>query len=219
MSQGPGPFTRRYNELAGTDLGRLAGISDGIFSVGMTLLVLGLGIQSLRGSSTTEGELWQYVQGLGPRFLVYTLSFMTLGIFWIGQGTQMSQLAKSNRHYAWIHLAFLFAVTLVPFSTALLANFWWLKVALVEYWLNIVLLGFMLLFAVEYGVRAHLFPSDREREVLRLIRGRVWIAQSFYALAVALSLVFHTTLVSIAGILLIQLNYVLAPRIPFLDRF
>ncbi|HET7421143.1 MAG TPA: TMEM175 family protein [Candidatus Dormibacteraeota bacterium] len=213
------PGLRRYNELAGTDIGRLAGISDGIFAVGMTLLVLGLGVQALSGRSTTESELWDFLRGLGPSFLVYTLSFMTLGIFWVGQGSQMSQLVRSNRHYSWIHLAFLFAVTLVPFSTALLAHFWWLKVALVEYWLNIVLLGFMLLFSAEYGIRAHLFPPERERDVVRLIRGRVWIAQVLYALAVALSVVFQTTLVSIAGILLIQLNYVLAPRIPFLERF
>lgn len=212
-------LTRRYNEMAGTDLGRLAGISDGIFSVGMTLLVLGLGVEALHGSGTTQGELWQYLQRLAPRFLVYTLSFMTLGIFWVGQGTQMGQLVRVDRHYSWIQLTFLFAVTLVPFSTGLLANFWWLKLALVEYWLNIVLLGLMLVLAFEYGLRAGLFPPERQREIARLIRGRVWIAQALYALAVALSLVVPTTLVGIAGILLVQLNYVLAPRIPILDRF
>ena len=219
MNLPAGPIRRRYNELAGNDVGRLAGISDGIFSVGMTLLVLGLGVDTLRGPATTQGELWAYVQGLAPRFLVYILSFMTLGIFWIGQGTQISQLVRGNRHYAWLQLGFLFAVTLVPFSTALLANFWWLKLALVEYWLNIVLLGFMLLLSFEYGLRAGLFPPERRAEIAGLIRGRVWIAQGLYAVAVALCLVVPTTLVSIAAILLIQLNYVLAPRIPFLERF
>jgi uncharacterized membrane protein len=36
---------RRFNEFAGTNLDRLAGISDGIFAVSMTLLVLGLSVQ------------------------------------------------------------------------------------------------------------------------------------------------------------------------------
>jgi hypothetical protein len=35
--------------------------------------------------------------------------------------------------------------------------------ALVEYWLNIVLLGFMLLAGIEYGHRAHLFQEAGER--------------------------------------------------------
>lgn len=213
------PAIRRYNELAGNDVGRLAGISDGIFSVGMTLLVLGLGVKTLGGAHTTEADLWQFLRGLGPSFLVYTMSFMTLGIFWVGQSAQVAQLVRSNRHYTWMQLAFLFAVTLVPFSTAVLANFWWLRLALVEYWLNIVLLGLMLVLSFEYGLRAGLFPPERQKEIARLIRGRVWIAQALYAIAVGLSLVLPTTLVSIAAILLIQLNYVVAPRIPILDRF
>jgi uncharacterized membrane protein len=208
---------RRYNELAGTSLDRLAGISDGIFSVGMTLLVLGLALPVFV-SKPTEADLWRALVDLGPSVLIYTLSFMTLGIFWVGQSTQMGQLVRSNRHYSWIQLTFLFAVTLLPFSTALLAHFPTLKVALVEYWLNIVLLGFILLGALEYGLRAHLFEESRQHEIARVVRGRILIAQALYAFATALSILFPTW-VSIALIVLIQLNYVIAPRIPILHRF
>ena len=218
MSQTPGQRRRRFNEFAGTSLDRLGGISDGIFSVGMTLLVLGLVVPALKGSLTNESQLWDFLKSLAPHVLVYTMSFITLGIFWVGQGTQLSSLERSNRHYTWIQLAFLFAVTLVPFSTALLANFYWLRVALFEYWLNIVLLGFTLLASLEYGLRAHLFKETAQREVPRLMRGRIFIAQSLYGAAALLCLVFPTW-VSIALIVLVQLNYVLAPRIPILDRF
>lgn len=208
---------RRYNELAGTSLGRLAGISDGIFSVGMTLLVLQIAVPAL-SSNATEGDLVKELLNLRTSALVYALSFMTLGIFWLGQGTQMSQLARSDRHYTWIQLTFLFAVTLVPFSTALLAHNSQLKAALVEYWLNIVLLGVALLAGAEYAYRAQLFEDASAKEVMYRIRGRIYIAQVLYLLAVALSLVFPTW-VSIAVIILIQLNYVFAPPIPFLKRF
>lgn len=215
MSSQPGP-PRRLADLSGTSPDRLSGISDGIFSVGMTLLVLGLMVGQLHAN--TEGELWTALKGLGPNVLIYTMSFMTLGIFWLGQGTQLSHLARSNRHYVWIHLVFLFAVTMVPFSTLLLAHFYWLKVALVEYWLNIVLLGGTLWVALEYGLRANLFQEENRREIAFLMRGRILIAQSLYAVATLLSVVFPTW-VSIALIVLIQLNYVLALRIPILNRF
>jgi len=208
---------RRLADLSGTDPARISGISDGIFSVGMTLLVLGLLVPAFT-SPPTEGELWNKLVGLAPHVLVYTMSFITLGIFWLGQGTQISRLARSNRHYQWIQLGFLFCVTLVPFSTALLANFYWLRVALVEYWLNIVLLGASLLAALEYGLHANLFEEEGRGEMVHLMRGRILIAQSLYAGATLLSVVFPTW-VSIALIVLIQLNYVLAPRIPFLYRF
>ncbi len=208
---------RRYNELAGTSLDRLAGISDGIFAVSMTLLVLNLAVPILEPSAS-NGDLWQALLGLSPSLLIYTMSFMTLGIFWVGQGTQLSQLARSNRHFAWIQLVLLFAVTLVPFSTALLAHYPALTLALLEYWLNIVLLGMTLLVGIEYGTRAHLFHDATVRELTHVVRGRILIAQGLYAIVTATSLVFPTW-VSIALIVLIQLNYVLAPRIPFLERF
>jgi uncharacterized membrane protein len=218
VSQTPGT-RRRLADLSGTSPDRLSGISDGIFSVGMTLLlVLGLAVPVLNGAGTTEAQLWDGLQKLGPSLLVYTLSFMTLGIFWLGQGTQLAHLARSNRNYMWIHLLFLFAVTLVPFSTLLLARYYWLRIALIEYWLNIVLLGGALLWGLLYGLRANLFREEGRAEMAHLMRGRILIAQSLYAIATALCLIFPTW-VSIALIVLIQLNYVLAPRIPGLQRF
>jgi len=206
----------RFNEFAGTSLDRLAGISDGIFSVGMTLLVLGLAVPML--TVRTEGDLWQALQRLGPNALVYMMSFMTLGIFWVGQGTQLHLLARSNRNYSWLQLAFLLAVTLVPFSTGLLARFPTFRVALVEYWLNIVLLGMTLLAGLEYGLRAGLYKATDMPEAARLMRGRILIAQSLYAIATA-TCIFAPTWVSIALIFVVQLNYVIAPRIPILHRF
>ena len=217
MGQTPGP-RRIFNQFAGTSIDRVAGISDGIFSVGMTLLVLGLAVPSLTAATSTDSGLANALASLGPNVLVYVMSFMTLGIFWVGQSTQIGHLARSDRHYVWIQLAFLLAVTLVPFSTALLARFPTLRLALVEYWLNIVLLGGILFAALEYAVRARLFQESEERELVGLMRGRILIAQSLYAAATALSL-FFSTWVSIALIVLIQLNYVTAPRIPFLRRF
>jgi len=208
---------RRFNEFAGTNVDRIAGISDGIFSVGMTLLVLGLAVPAV-SAARSEGDLWHLLLGLGPNVLVYTMSFMTLGIFWVGQGTQLNLLARSNRNYSWLQLVFLFAVTLVPFSTALLARFPTFRVALVAYWLNIVLLGMTLLAGLEYGLRAGLFKPTDLPDVTRLMRGRILIAQSLYAIATATCIVFPTW-VSIALIFLVQLNYVIAPRIPVLHRF
>jgi uncharacterized membrane protein len=215
QTRGPG---RVFNQFAGTSVDRLAGISDGIFSVGMTLLVLGLAVPPLTSATSTDSGLANALANLGPNALVYVMSFMTLGIFWVGQSTQLGQLAHSNRHYVWIQLAFLLAVTLVPFSTQLLARFPTHRLALVEYWLNIVFLGGILFAALEYAHRAHLFQETDERDLVRLMRGRILIAQSLYALATALSL-FFSTWVSIALIVLVQLNYVLAPRIPILRRF
>jgi TMEM175 potassium channel family protein len=211
MSQtsGRAPF---YNVIAGHSLDRLSGIS-----VGMTLLVLGLAVPSATGVSR-EGDLARALALLLPNVVTYTMSFLTLGIFWVAQQTQFSQLKSSDRNFTWIHLGFLLAVTLIPFSTGLLAQFITFRVALLVYWLNILVLGFVLLAGAEYALRAHLFATEGEerRAVIGVIRRRVLVAQSLYAVATALC-VFNTY-VSIALIVLIQLNYAVAPRIPLLHR-
>jgi uncharacterized membrane protein len=50
-------------------------------------------------------------------------------------------LERSDRSFTGIHLSFLFAVTVMPFSTKLLAEFITYRVAPLAYWLNILLLG------------------------------------------------------------------------------
>jgi uncharacterized membrane protein len=100
----------------------------------------------------------------------------------------------------------------------LLARFPGFRLALVEYWLNIVFMGLTLLAGLQYGLRAGLFKQTDLGEVAPLMRGRILIAQSLYAIATATCIVFPTW-VSIALIFLVQLNYVIAPRVPILHRF
>jgi uncharacterized membrane protein len=213
VNASPGGRRRAYNELAGSSLGRLEAISDGIFAVGMTLLVLGLAVPAVN-LVRSESELLTGLGNLVPALVTYFLSFLTLGIFWVGQQTQLSQVERANRTYTWLHLIFLLTVTLVPFSTQLLARFHWSRIALVFYWLNIFVMGSALLIAAEYGARAHLFPEERVKTILHLVRRRVYWAQGLYLVAAFLSV--WDTHWSIAMIVAIQLNFVLAPPIPFL---
>ena len=206
---------RYYNEIAGGSRERLAAISDGIFAVSMTLLVLGL-IVPAAIDTVTEGELWTVLVRLFPHVVTYFLSFLTLGIFWVGQQTQLSQVERSDRDYTWIMLAFLLFVTLVPFSTQLLAAYYQSRVALVEYWLNILVLGFGLLGGAEYAARAGLFAEATKDTILHAVRRRIYIAQLLYLVAMALCVI--DTRLSIALIVLIQLNYAIAPRIGLLRR-
>jgi uncharacterized membrane protein len=139
-----------YREVAGQSLNRLAALSDGIFAVAMTLLVLSLHVPA-PGMLTNEHAVWEVLVSLWPGLLTYGMSFLTLGIFWIGQQTQLDRFAHSDRWLTWLHLAFLLAVTLMPFSTGLLAASITSRLALVVYWLNLLLLGSTLLGGLRYA--------------------------------------------------------------------
>ncbi len=174
-----------------------------------TLLLLDLHTPAA-AAAHGEWDLLHAVRGMAPAFLVYLLSFTTLGIFWIGQQTQLNHLDRSNRHLTWMHLAFLFAVTIQPFSTRLLTDFVQYRVALIVYWLNIVMLGGMLWVCWRYTLAAHLEAKNLPDAVKAAICHRIVAAQKLYAIGALLCLV--NTYWSIGFILLVQLNYVVAPR-------
>jgi uncharacterized membrane protein len=199
-----------YNRIQGRNLERLAALSDGIFAVAMTLLVLDLHIPTA-AQVHSERELIAALAALGPQWIAYGMSFLTLGIFWAGQQTQLNHIGEGTRDLTWIHLGFLFTITFMPLSTRLLAEFITYRGALGIYWLNIFAPGAMLYWSWVHASHADLIKADTPEEIRGSICRRVVIAQSLYAAGAALC--FISTWLSIAVIVLVQLNFAIAPRI------
>jgi uncharacterized membrane protein len=148
-----------YNDVAGRDVGRLAALSDGIFAFAFTVLVLDIRVPDV-ANIHSEAELWHALTELGPQLITVLMTFLTLGIFWVGQQTQLSHLKSADRNMVWIHIVFLFAVVAEPFSTKLLSAFIAYRVALLVYWFNIVVLGFVAYMAWTYAGNADLLDED-----------------------------------------------------------
>jgi TMEM175 potassium channel family protein len=177
----------------------------------MTLLVLDLRLPAIEAVHS-EHDLWRALLKLGPQLIMYMMSFLTLGIFWVGQQTQLNHLVRSERSLSWIHILFLFAVTITPYSTKLLAEFPAYRIALLAYWVNILLLGVALYLSWVCALEKGLVKPDLPAEVTTAIKRRIVMAQSLYAFG-ALLCVF-STYCSIGFIALVQLNYAIAPRLP-----
>ena len=199
-----------YNRIQGRNTDRLAALSDGIFAVAMTLLVLDLHLPSAT-QVHSERELFFALGALGPQWLAYGMSFLTLGIFWAGQQTQLNHIGEGTRDLTWIHLGFLFAVTVMPLSTRLLAEFITYRAAIAIYWLNIFVLGAMLYWSWGHATRAGLVKPDIPPAIVASVCRRILIAQSLYLAGALLCLI--NTWVSLAAIVCVQLNYAIAPRL------
>lgn len=205
-----------YNQIANRSLERVGALSDGLFAIAMTLIVLEIRVPELHDH--TDAGLWTALLDLAPRFVTYLLSFLTLGIFWNGQQTQLSYIDKGNRDLAWLELLFLAVIALFPFTTSLLAENIDLRLALGLYWLNIFVSGAVLWLIWAYAERSGIVRDGTPPEVGRLIRRRIGIAQVLYGLGFLISLGPWGTLPAIAWIVLVQLNYAIAPRIWVLHR-
>jgi uncharacterized membrane protein len=199
-----------YNRIAGNSVDRIAALSDGVFAIAMTIIVLEIRVP-MDMRIRTDADLFAAICEMSPRFVMYLMSFLTLGIFWTGQQTQLSRLEKANRDFSWIHIGFLAVICLMPFTTNLLAAFISFRVALIAYWLNILLAGLALYASWACAVKSGLAGEDLDPGITKAINRRILIAQVLYAVGAALCAI--NTYVSIGFIVLVQLNYAIAPRI------
>ena len=198
----------RPTEPSVEHLSRVKALTDGVFAIALTLIVLEIHLPPPENIHS-ESELAVALLGLAPRFLTYAVSFLTLTIFWFGQQAQHDLVAKMDRRLATLHLVFLGFIALLPFSTDLLAEFLAFRLAVAVYWLNMLALGIVLYSAWAYAGHNGLLTSEADATVRRRVRQRIVMAQIWWAIGAALSLV--NPLLSLGVLLLIQLVYAVAP--------
>ena len=103
---------RRYR----TD--RTEGVSDAVFAVSLTLLILDV--------RPPEGDVSQLVQGLVlivPRIGTFALSFAIVAYYWLVHHLIFAALRGVKVALIWANMLFLFTIAVLPFSTAVLGRY------------------------------------------------------------------------------------------------
>lgn len=194
---------------------RVVGVADGLFAIALTLIVLEIRVPAKEAIHSELG-LARALIDLGPRFLTYALSFLTLTIFWFGQQAQHGLLRRSDRRLATLQLCFLAFIALLPFSTDLLADFIAYRIAIFVYWLNLLMLGITLFASWRYAERHDMLADDVGPETVQRVYRRIFRAQILWAIAAALCLA--SPLASLCAFLLVQLVYAVAISLPGIDK-
>jgi uncharacterized membrane protein len=102
-------------------LNRVEALTDGVFAIVMTILVLELGVPIVMGESLPT-ELTGRLVAMWPEFLSYFVTFLMLGFMWSVHYYQFSRIRRSDSVLAWINIIFLMFMSLLPFSTSLLGQ-------------------------------------------------------------------------------------------------
>jgi uncharacterized membrane protein len=100
---------------------RLLALTDGVIAITITLLVLELRLPEGFGDYT-DAELWAALLGVWPRFLAYLLSFAVIGSFWLNHRAKFEHIVKSDGGLLWINMIYLLTMSIVPFTTNLIAE-------------------------------------------------------------------------------------------------
>ncbi len=159
---------------------RLDTLSDGIFGVAMTLLILDVRLPD-DFHPHDAGELLRGLADLWPKFLPYVLSFGVLGLRWLSNIEVRSRAEYVNREYVNWWLLYLFLITCVPFTTIVVGRFAHFAPAIWLYAGHTLLIAAVGLYLT--SITPHLEHGDHLRH--RQLSGILLIVSSLLAIGLS----------------------------------
>jgi uncharacterized membrane protein len=164
---------------------RLTALADGVFAIVMTLLVFQLAVPVVADDDGLAAELAE----MWPEFLIYVLSFLVLGVFWLMHHLIFDILERYDTTLIWLNILFLMFASLVPFSTRLFIEHGATTVTALVYGMNMMLVFATALGIFSYATRGHrLVARQLDPQIVRGGRrmGVVYMATLLVSMAVAL---------------------------------
>src|ERR1700679_4300340 len=146
---------------------RIAALSDGVFSITMTLLVLKLEVPEVMHHSSNQ-EMLQDLLTLWPGFTTYVVTFLIAGGFWFLHHTSFHFIRKTNGVLIVFSLFFLSVVALLPFSAGLMNHLLIHPVSQLFYYGNQLAIAALLNAHWLYAKRRGLLESADARQISRL---------------------------------------------------
>ena len=139
---------------------RLEAFSDGVLAIIITIMVLDL---HRPGDSTVHALVSGSLTGL----VTYLLSFIYIGIYWSNHHHMFQLVRRVDGGILWANLALLFFLSLVPFSTSWMDQYWGANVPVTIYGVN--LLGAAVAY---YVLQQTIFRAEGPDSLLRQAVGR-----------------------------------------------
>ncbi len=175
-------------EVPGMTTYRIEALTDGIFAVAMTLLVLNLKLPQ-GGVEGVETDLIDLVTGQSHVFSNYAMSFLLAAVFWIIHHQQSHVIKRTDRNHIWLNVIILMFVSLIPFSTSLINDYHDDWMASIFFGMNMFILGSLFYLNWDYATRGHKLVApnlDPRRIAVGKRRSAVTPIVSLLAMALAL---------------------------------
>jgi TMEM175 potassium channel family protein len=166
---------------------RLLSLSDCVFAFAMTLLVLGLQIP--HPSDVSSAHLPAYVQHQFPSFFAWVLSFLVIGLFWLGHHRLFNTLRFHDDRLAFLNLLALLAIAFMPYPTALVGEYSASRFAAILYACSLLAAsGFLTLIQLHVMRNQHMLHDDATPKMLRLGLYRSASIQVIAVISIAVAL-------------------------------
>jgi uncharacterized membrane protein len=101
------------------DPSRVLALSDGVFAIIMTLLVLDIRVPQLSGGKSLAAALGE----LRPSLTAFAISFIVAGMYWVGHRDLFGLIRRTDRGLVWLNIVYLLPLCLLPFGAGLLGRY------------------------------------------------------------------------------------------------
>jgi uncharacterized membrane protein len=147
------------------DYDRTVALSDGVFAIALTLLVLNIGAPSLGPGH--EGVLGQRLLDHGQEYFSYALGFAVIGLLWTRHHTLYRGIDHIDIRLTVINLVYLGLIAFLPYPTRILGQYGQQPAAIVLYATTVTAVTIVARITVVHAVRAGLLSEAGRREVRR----------------------------------------------------
>ena len=172
------------DEGAGEGIGRILALSDGVFAIALTLLILEIAVPA----TTSNTALPKALLHLWPRYLAYALSFLVIARFWVIHHRSFQLIVRYDDALVWLNLLLLLFVAFLPFPTAVLGDHNGSPSAAVLYAIAVALVGAASAAYWWYASgRGKLVAPDVGRSQIRAMRARSLSGPAFFTLTVPIA--------------------------------
>lgn len=172
------------DETADEGIGRILALSDGVFAIALTLLILDIAIPATTGNDQLEKALLD----LWPRYLAYLLSFLVIARFWVVHHQMFRLIVRDNAALIYLNFLLLLFIAFLPFPTAVLGAHEGSPAAAVLYATAVCLTSASSAAYVWYASgTGQLLRPDAGRAQLRAMRARSMSGPVFFALTVPIA--------------------------------
>jgi uncharacterized membrane protein len=176
---------------------RLSALSDGVFSIVLTLLVLDLKVPELP-AGFGEQRMVADLEGQIPNFLAWIISFILVARFWIVHHAVVASLARCHTGTMVWNFVVLGLVSLVPFAAGLIGTYEYDPLAVSVFAVMLGATGVAMgLFARHASIETHLRKSEQVTDIRWHWRYHARILPLFALLSIALLAVEEVASLSI----------------------
>jgi uncharacterized membrane protein len=190
---------------------RIQALTDGVFAITITLLVL-----DLKPSPVTISGLPSTLRGMVPMLLVYALTFLVLGGMWFRHRTEFTYISRVDHPLAWLNLGLLGFVALVPWSASLVGQHRDAHLTVLVYNVNLAAATLLQQLGWLYATGHRHLTGAMPPRLVRWSRMVGLLPAVDYLLAVALS--FVNPLLALAIDVVVPLAYLTGLRYRLLYR-